>query len=95
MSNLVFWWGTYWLYTQLSSPRWKLTFAPLTDYYIYTAADINHTYTYEKVAYSQLSSDSGHIRATVPLSPGLNSVRLYVRDQNKSEAYENILVFRR
>lgn len=71
------------------------SFAPLTDYYIYTAADINHTYTYEKVAYSQLSSDSGHIRATVPLSPGLNSVRLYVRDQNKSEAYENILVFRR
>lgn len=71
------------------------SFAPLTDYYIYTAADIDHTYTYEKVAYSQLSSESGHIRATVPLSPGLNSVRLYVRDQNKSEAYENILVFRR
>ena len=71
------------------------SFAPLKDYYIYVATNTDHTYNYEKVAYSPLSSDSGHIRASVPLSKGLNSVRLYVRDQNKSEAYENILVFRR
>lgn len=70
-------------------------FAPLRDYYIYTAADIDHTYTVEKVAYAPLESKSGHIHAEIPLNKGMNSIRLYVRDTNRSEAHETILVYRK
>ena len=38
---------------------------------------------------------SGASHATVPLQPGLNSIRLYVRDTNKSEAHETVLVYRK
>ncbi|MBO4351668.1 MAG: PDZ domain-containing protein [Proteobacteria bacterium] len=71
------------------------SFAPLTDYYIYTVVILDHTYVYEKVAYGTLSNDMQHIRAEVPLNPGLNSIKLYVRDSNKSESRETAMVFRK
>ena len=71
------------------------SWAPLMDYYIYTASEIDHTYQFEKVAYSPLSKDDKSLKATVPLQPGLNSIRLYVRDTNKSEAHETVLVYRK
>ena len=71
------------------------SWAPLKDYYIYTAAEIDHTYQFEKVAYEQLSQDSTQLRTKVPLQPGLNSIRLYVRDNNKSEAHETVMVYRK
>ena len=70
-------------------------FAPLKDYYIYTAYEIDHEYQYQKVAYGTISGDQSQIAATIPLHKGLNTVRLYVRDANKSEAYERVLVYRR
>ncbi len=70
-------------------------FAPLRDYYAYTMTDIDHTITLEKVAYAPLESSKGHIQAEIPLNPGMNSIRLYVRDENKSEAHDTILVYRR
>lgn len=71
------------------------SWAPLMDYYIYAASEVDHTYQFEKVAYSPLSKDDKSLRATVPLQPGLNSIRLYVRDTNKSEAHETVLVYRK
>ncbi len=70
-------------------------FAQLKDYYIYASYEIDHDYQYQKVAYSPISGDKGEIAATVPLQKGLNTIRLYVRDANKSEAYERVLVYRR
>lgn len=70
-------------------------FAPLIDYYVYASTEVDHVYDYQKVAYGELSGDAAQIRTTVPLRPGLNSIRLFVRDKNKSEAHETILVYRR
>ncbi len=70
-------------------------FAPLKDYYIYTAYEIDHEYQYQKVAYQPIAAGQSQISATIPLQKGLNTVRLYVRDANKSEAYERVLVYRR
>ena len=65
------------------------------DYYIYTASEVDHTYQFEKVAYSPLKKEDHSISAKVPLQKGMNTIRLYVRDQNKSEAHETVLVYRR
>ncbi|MBQ9815908.1 MAG: PDZ domain-containing protein [Proteobacteria bacterium] len=70
-------------------------FAPLMDYYVYNSYDIDHTYTYQKVAYGALSEDSGHIKTEIPLTKGMNTIRMYVRDQNKSEARVSIMVFKK
>lgn len=70
-------------------------FAQLKDYYVYASYEIDHDYQYQKVAYGSISGDRGEIAATVPLQKGLNTIRLYVRDANKSEAYERVLVYRR
>lgn len=70
-------------------------FAPLKDYYVYTTYEIDHEYNYQKVAYSPLSSENETLHATIPLQKGLNTIRLYVRDVNKSEAYERVLVYKR
>lgn len=70
-------------------------FAPLLDYYAYVSSEIDHIYHYEKVAYAPLSHESDHIDTEIPLNPGLNRINLYVRDKNKSEAYETIFVYRK
>ena len=70
------------------------SWAELKDYYIYTATEVNHNIQFAKVAYSVLNHDNPKVDAKIPLQPGLNSIRLYVRDQNKSEAHETILVYR-
>ena len=70
-------------------------FAPLKDYYIYTSYEVDHEYQYQKVAYQPIAAGQSQISATIPLQKGLNTVRLYVRDANKSEAYERVLVYRR
>lgn len=70
-------------------------FAPLRDFYAYTAHDLDHTYTIEKVSYIPLESKTAHIHTDIPLNKGMNSIRLYVRDSNKSEAHDTILVYRK
>lgn len=70
-------------------------FAELTDFYVYAAYEVDHEYDYHKVDYEPLSSKNAHIQTTVPLKPGQNTIRLYVRDANKSEARESILVYKR
>lgn len=71
------------------------SYASLVDYYIFVSNEVDHNYTVEKVAYAPLSEDLKHIHATVPLAKGLNSIRIFVRDKNKSEAHETILVYRK
>ena len=70
------------------------SWAELKDYYIYTATEVDHNILFEKVAYTQLSNDNHRIDAKIPLQPGLNSIRIYVRDMNNSEAHETVLVYR-
>lgn len=70
-------------------------FAPLHDYYAYVASEIDHVYHYEKVAYAALSDASGRVDAEIPLNPGLNRISLFVRDKNKSEAFETIFIYRK
>ncbi len=70
-------------------------FATLKDYYIYIATEVDHEFNMQKVVYEPLSQKSEHIQTTVPLKKGLNTIRLFVRDNNKSEAYESIFVYRR
>lgn len=70
-------------------------FAPLKDYYIYVINEVDHGLETEKVAYDKLSSHADQINAEVPLKQGLNRIRIFVRDEKNSEAYDTVQVYRK
>ncbi len=67
---------------------------PLKDCYIYVFSMEDHTLQSTKVAYDKLAPDATEYTREVPIKPGVNRVRLFVRDQKNSEAYETIQVYR-
>ena len=71
------------------------TYAPLKDYYVYVFTIENHTLQSTKVAYQKLSPDQTSFTADIPIKPGVNRIRLYVRDEKNSEAYETFQVYKK
>jgi len=71
------------------------SFAPLKDYYVYIISEVDHTLETQKVAYEKIESGQHSIQTDIPLQPGLNRVRVFVRDEKNSEAYETLQVYRK
>ncbi len=69
-------------------------FAELKDCYVYVYTNDNHKLTSTKVAYQKLDPKTNSYNTQIPVKPGVNRIRLYVRDANNSEAYETIQVYR-
>ncbi len=80
---------TYPLHVELEA------YAPLKDCYIYVFATEDHILQSTKVAYHKLEPDQKTFSTDIPIKPGVNRIRLYVRDENNSEAYETIQVYRK
>ena len=69
-------------------------FSHLKDCYVYVFNQENHKLVSTKVTYEKLDEDSKTYQAQIPVKPGVNRVRLYVRDSHNSEAFETIQVYR-
>jgi len=67
---------------------------PLKDYYIYAITEENHQLKAKKVVYHAFKDGSDTVDVKIPLQQGVNRLRIYVRDEKKSEAYETVQVYR-
>ena len=70
-------------------------YAPLKDCYIYLFTTEDHVLQSTKIAYQKLEPTQRTYKVDVPIKPGVNRIRFYVRDDKNSEAYETIQVYRK
>lgn len=66
---------------------------PLKDFYIFAITEENHQIQAKKIAYDSLKNSST-LNVDVPLIEGVNRLRVFVRDEKLSEAYETLQVYR-